>query len=144
MQFHGFDLSFSLRSSIGNYVYNDVAAGRMSSIASPERSGGFTNIIKGTETIYAAVSGSNTVSASSNAYKMDIFVENASFLRIDNITLGYTFDKNPKINARLYATVSNPIVISGYSGLDPEVYGGIDNNIYPRSMSAIIGVSLNF
>ena len=144
MQFHGFDLSFSLRSSIGNYVYNDVAAGRMSSIASPERSGGFTNIIKGTETIYAAVSGSKTVSASSNAYKMDIFVENASFLRIDNITLGYTFDKNPKINARLYATVSNPIVISGYSGLDPEVYGGIDNNIYPRSMSAIIGVSLNF
>ncbi len=144
MQFYGFDLSFSLRASIGNYVYNDVAAGRMSSLASPERSGGFTNIIKGTETIYAAVSGSETISASSNAYKMDIFVENASFLRIDNITLGYTFDKNPKINARLYATVSNPIVISGYSGLDPEVYGGIDNNIYPRSMSAIIGVSLNF
>ncbi len=144
MQFHGFDLSFSLRSNIGNYVYNDVAAGKMSSLASPERSGGYTNVIKGTESTFAAISGSNTVSASSNAYKMDIFVENASFLRIDNITLGYTFDQNPKINARLYATVSNPVVISGYSGLDPEVYGGIDNNIYPRSMSAIIGVSLHF
>ena len=144
MQFHGFDLSFSLRSNIGNYVYNDVAAGKMSSLASPVRSGGYTNVIKGTETTFAAISGSNTVSASSNAYKMDIFVENASFLRIDNITLGYTFDQNPKINARLYATVSNPVVISGYSGLDPEVYGGIDNNIYPRSMSAIIGVSLHF
>ncbi len=144
MQFHGFDFSFSLRSNIGNYVYNDVAAGKMSSLGTPVRSGGYTNIIKGTETTYAAISGSNTVSTGSNAYKMDIFVENASFLRIDNITLGYTFSKNPKINARIYATVSNPVVISGYSGLDPEVYGGIDNNIYPRSMSALLGVSLHF
>ncbi len=144
MQFYGFDFSFSLRSNIGNYVYNDVAAGKMSSLSTPVRSGGYTNIIKGTEKTYAAISGSNTVSASSNAYKMDIFVENASFMRIDNITLGYTFDKNPKINARIYATVSNPVVISRYSGLDPEVYGGIDNNIYPRSLSGIIGVSLHF
>lgn len=144
MQFYGFDLSFSLRSSVGNYVYNDVLAGKMSSLSSPVRSGGYTNIIKGSEHTYAAISGSSTISTSSNAYKMDIFVENASFLRIDNITLGYTFSKNPKINARLYATVSNPLVITGYSGLDPEVFGGIDNNIYPRSMSAILGVSLHF
>ena len=144
MQFHGFDLSFSLRSNIGNYVYNDVAAGKMSSIGTPARSGGYTNIIKGTENTYARISGSSTVSTGSNAYKMDIFVENASFLRIDNITLGYTFDKNPKINARLYATVSNPCVFSKYSGLDPEVFGGIDNNIYPRSLSGLIGVSLRF
>ena len=116
----------------------------MSNLSSPVRSGGYTNIIKGSEHTYAAISGSSTISTSSNAYKMDIFVENASFLRIDNITLGYTFSKNPKINARLYATVSNPLVITGYSGLDPEVFGGIDNNIYPRSMSAILGVSLHF
>ncbi len=150
MQFCGFDFSFSLRSNIGNYVYNDVAAGKMSNLGTPVRSGGYTNIIKGTEATYAAISGSNTVSTGSNAYKMDIFVENASFLRIDNITLGYTFSKNPKINARIYATVSNPVVITGYSGLDPEVVNiadkkyGIDSNIYPRSMSALLGVSLHF
>lgn len=144
MQFYGVDFSFSLRSNIGNYVYNDVAAGKMSSIATPARSGGYTNIIKGTETTYAQISGSSTISTGSNAYKMDIFVENGSFLRIDNITLGYTFSQNPKVNARIFATVSNPLVISKYSGLDPEVYGGIDNNIYPRSLSAILGVSLHF
>lgn len=151
-QFYGFDLGISLRSNIGNYVYNDVRAGKMSSMATPLREGGYTNILKGTESIYANITNSRDdlleqglglVSTGSNAYKMDIFVENASFLRIDNITLGYTFDK-PKINARIYATVSNPIVISSYSGLDPEVFGGIDNNIYPRSLTALLGVSLHF
>ena len=142
-QFYGFDLGISLRSNIGNYVYNDVKAGKMSSLATPSREDGFTNVLKGTETIYARITNSSTVSTGSNAYKMDVFVENASFLRIDNITLGYTFDK-PKINARLFATVSNPIVISKYSGLDPEVFGGIDRNIYPRSLTAIVGVSLHF
>ena len=77
-------------------------------------------------------------------YLSDHFVENASFLRIDNITLGYSFDKNPKIQGRVFCTVSNPCVFSKYSGLDPEVGGGIDNNIYPRSMTTVIGASLNF
>ena len=70
-------------------------------------------------------------------------VEKASFLRIDNITLGYTF-KKPNLNARVFATVSNPCVFSKYRGLDPEVFGGIDNNIYPRSMTTVIGVSMQF
>ena len=142
-QFYNFDLGITLRSNIGNYVYNDVRAGRMNGLQTPARSGGYTNVLKGTETEFARISGSSTVSVSSNAYKMDIWVENASFLRIDNITLGYTWDK-PQIRARLYGSISNPVVISGYSGLDPEVFGGIDNNIYPRSMTALVGVSLQF
>ncbi len=76
-------------------------------------------------------------------YMADIFVEDASFLRCDNITLGYTFDRE-KIKARIYATVQNPFVITKYSGLDPEISGGIDNNIYPRSLTSILGVSLQF
>ncbi len=142
-QFYNFDLGITFRANIGNYVYNDVKAGRMNSLQTPQRSGGYTNVLKGTETEYARISGSKTVSVSSNAYKMDIWVENASFMRIDNITLGYTWNK-PKINARLYGSVSNPVVITGYSGLDPEVFGGIDRNIYPRSMTALVGVSLQF
>ena len=73
----------------------------------------------------------------------DRFLVDASYFAIKNITLGYTFDK-PNIKARIYATVQNPFVITGYKGLDPEVFGGIDNNIYPRSMTSLIGVSLQF
>ena len=142
-QFYNFDLGITLRSNIGNYVYNDVRAGRMNGLQTPERSGGYTNVLKGTETEYARISGSESVSVSANAYKLDIWVENASFLRIDNITLGYTWNK-PAIRARLYGSVSNPLVITGYKGLDPEVFGGIDRNIYPRSLTALVGVSLQF
>ena len=73
----------------------------------------------------------------------DYFVEDASFLRCDNITLGYTFNK-PNIKARVYATVQNPFVITKYTGLDPEINGGIDQNIYPRSLVSLVGVSLQF
>ena len=75
--------------------------------------------------------------------ELDYFVENASFLRCDNITLGYSFEK-PVVKGRVYCTISNPFVISRYKGLDPEVAGGIDNNIYPRSLTVSLGTSLNF
>lgn len=142
-QFYGVDISISLRSSIGNYVYNDVKAGKMSGMATPAREGGYTNVLKSALPVYNAIVDSKTIKTDANAFMTDLFVENGSFLRIDNITVGYTFDK-PKIMARIYATVQNPYLYSPYSGLDPEVFSGIDNNIYPRSMSALLGVSLQF
>ncbi len=142
-QFYGFDLGLTLRASIGNYVYNSVLQDQIQYVT----------------TIYdAKFSGYHSVLWNAyNAYWMDgchlrgetdgvltdYFVENASFLRCDNITLGYTFDK-PNLDARIYLTVSNPFVISGYSGLDPEVGGGIDNNIYPRSMTTVLGCNITF
>jgi hypothetical protein len=73
------------------------------------------------------------------------FVQNASFLRCDNITVGYSFaPKTTTLNGRVYCTVSNPFVISGYKGLDPEIANGIDSNMYPRCMTTVIGISLNF
>ena len=76
----------------------------------------------------------------------DYFVQNASFLKLDNITLGYSFDKlfGAKISGRVYATVQNVLTITDYDGIDPEVAGGIDNNLYPRSITTILGLSLNF
>ena len=80
----------------------------------------------------------------------DYFVENASFLKCDNITLGYSFENLFKggsykgISGRVYATASNVFTITKYDGLDPEVSGGIDNVIYPRPLSLLLGVSLNF
>ena len=141
-EFYNFDLGFTLRSSLNNYVYNDVKATKLSALKSPEREGAYSNVMLHSLGLYEGIQGSSTITTD-NAYKMDRLVENASFLRCDNITLGYTFKKTD-LNARVYATVSNPFVISGYSGLDPEVFSGIDNNIYPRSMTVLLGVSLQF
>ncbi len=64
----------------------------------------------------------------------------------DNITLGYSFDQlfTEKLNGRVSFTVQNAFVITKYSGLDPEVTNGIDNNIYPRPRTFMLGVNLNF
>ena len=76
----------------------------------------------------------------------DYYVTNASFFKMDNITLGYNFDKPAKFisNLRVYGTVQNAFTITKYDGLDPEVYGGIDNNIYPRPRTFLFGVNLTF
>ena len=73
----------------------------------------------------------------------DAFVEDASFLRIDHITLGYTFPNLVGKGVRVYGTIQNPLVVTGYSGLDPEVFGGIDNTIYPRARTILFGLSVN-
>ena len=68
----------------------------------------------------------------------DYFVQNASFLKCDNITLGYSFENLFKggnykgINGRIYLAATNVFTITNYDGIDPEVQGGIDNYIYPR------------
>jgi iron complex outermembrane receptor protein len=80
----------------------------------------------------------------------DRWVQNASFLKCDNITLGYSFAQLFRtggwggLNGRVYATASNVFTITNYDGIDPEVFNGIDNNIYPRPISFILGLNLNF
>ena len=80
----------------------------------------------------------------------DYFVQNASFLKCDNITLGYSFNnlfkaaKYKGVSGRIYVAASNVFTITKYDGLDPEVEGGIDNNIYPRPFNTMLGLSLNF
>jgi iron complex outermembrane receptor protein len=88
----------------------------------------------------------NFKGTSTLTFLSDHFVQNGSFLRCDNITVGYSFKNLFKAisNGRIYATVQNPFVVTPYKGLDPEIYGGIDNNIYPRAMITVVGVTLNF
>ena len=75
----------------------------------------------------------------------DFYVLNASFLKCDNITLGYSFSNLfNKLGGRVYATASNVFTITKYKGIDPEVGGGIDNGIYPRPFTVQMGVNLNF
>ena len=74
----------------------------------------------------------------------DFYIENATFLILDNITLAYTFRQLNWMDARLYATVQNLFTLSPYSGPNPEIGNGIDNNLYPRATNFIFGVNLTF
>ena len=76
------------------------------------------------------------------------WVQNASFIRCDNITVGYTWERllQDRLRLRVFGAVQNPFVISRYKGLDPEITysNGIDNNVYPRPVTFTIGVVANF
>ena len=74
------------------------------------------------------------------------FVQNASFLRCDNISVGYTWPAliNGNLRLRLYGAVQNPFVITKYKGLDPEVFSGIDNAVYPKPITCTVGVVATF
>jgi iron complex outermembrane receptor protein len=153
-QFYNFDLGISFRANIGNYVFNNVVSTRLQNVPVGQlsRNGYYSNLpvdvfntyyVDGyNRTIYTA--DGNTILGNADASITDRFLENASFLRCDNITLGYSFSKN-KISGRAYCTVSNPFIVTGYSGLDPEIgLGGVDNSIYPRSMTTVLGINLQF
>jgi len=82
-------------------------------------------------------------------YFSDYFVENASFLKLDNVTVGYNIPIKNMLHERtaainLFATVQNVVTITRYSGIDPEVYSGIDNNMYPRPRMYMLGLKFNF
>ena len=76
----------------------------------------------------------------------DYYVQNASFLRLDNINVGYTFGKILHNIGTLTVTgnVQNVFVVTQYKGLDPEINGGIDNNFYPRPRTYSIGLNVFF
>ena len=143
MTYKAWDFSFSLRASLNNYVYYDFLAGK----SNVSTSGLFSNTAFSNTSQEAVELG---FTGKGDYYMSDYFVRNASFLRCDNITLGYSFKNFLKGNAykgiggRIYATAQNPFIISKYKGLDPEVKSGIDNNPYPRAFTFLLGVNLQF
>lgn len=139
MIYKNWDFSFSLRSSLNNYVYYDFLANKASGL--------FSNTAYSNTTAEAIALG---FTGKGEYYMSDYFVRNASFLRCDNITLGYSFKDLFKTSAykgiggRIYATAQNPFIITKYEGLDPEVKSGIDSNPYPRAFTFLLGVNLQF
>jgi len=130
---------FVLRANVGNYMYNNVASssGTLRNFLNPI---GYIN--NGSrDYLTTGFSGNG-----SNYYLSDYYVQNASFLRMDNINVGYNIGKlfNNKANLRVNANVQNAFLITKYKGLDPEVNGGIDNNFYPRPRTFVLGLNLNF
>ena len=76
----------------------------------------------------------------------DYYLRNASFLRCDNITLGYTWNNllNNNLRLRLFAGVQNPFVITKYNGVDPEVFSGVASSPNPRSTTYSLGLVATF
>ena len=139
MNYKNFDFSFFLRASIGNRILNQVNATRAYSDYAVNNDGQLANIPNSfNNTGFAVPTGLIALS--------DIYVENGSFLRMDNITLGYTFPEwlEGKASLRLFTGVQNAFIITEYSGLDPEINGGLDNTIYPRQRQILFGANLKF
>ena len=131
-----FTFSFAGRASMGNYVYNNIQTDQ-----------GYLLRLFGTTNVLQNINRSaieNNVEKQSNLTFSDFFVQEASFLKIDHITLSYDLHKILGYGLRVYATVQNPLVFTNYVGLDPEATNGIDNNLYPKARSFVFGVSANF
>lgn len=135
LSYKNWDFAISGHGSFGNYMYNYVAADQyVQSVYSDQ--GSFSNILKATR---------DTGFQQQQLYS-DYFLEDASFFRIDNISLGYTFRKlwNDSSSLRLTAGVQNVVTFTKYSGLDPEIYSGIDKEVYPRPRTFSFSASLVF
>jgi iron complex outermembrane receptor protein len=139
MNYKNLDFSFNLRASLGNHIYNNINS--VSAYYSLVQN----NTVLGN--IPTSVLDTNFIQAGSLGTQSDIYIENASFLRMDNITLGYSFPKwlEGKASLRISAGVQNAFVLTKYSGLDPEITNnGIDNTIYPRPRTLLIGANIKF
>ena len=133
-----------MRSNIGNDVYNNTRA----ELSQGNRLPGQNTNLEGAE--FHKAGGGGIVYPSSR------WVENASFLKLDNLTLGYNFVFAPKIvkSARVYVTAQNLFTITKYKGYDPEVNNmsddkgvqsiGIDYCSYPHSRTFLVGLNVNF
>jgi TonB-dependent starch-binding outer membrane protein SusC len=132
LNYHKFDLGMTLRAYLGNYVYNNVASnlGTYQEVGRASPYNLHASVLK---------TGFKTPQ-----YLSDYYVEDASFLRMDNITLGYAFDYRGQ-PLRVFATLQNAFTTTGYSGVDPTAgLNGIDNNIYPRSRTFTGGLAVRF
>ena len=137
-RYKNWDLGFNLRANFGNYVFNGFAADHTT--LAHFNNQGFINNYSVDADKYGWTKMSENYQKTS-----DLYLENASFLKLDNITVGYTFNKffTEKISGRVSASVQNVFTITGYSGLDPET-SAIDSNIWPRPRTFTVGLSLNF
>ncbi|WP_312923533.1 SusC/RagA family TonB-linked outer membrane protein [Empedobacter brevis] len=138
-RYKNWDLSATARASLGNYAYNNVASAKG---YSAKATGNGQNYLSNVHTDYynagfSTITNTNLLS--------DYYVQDASFFRIDNITLGYNLKQAIKgMDARLYGAVQNVAVFTNYDGLDPEMFGGIDNRFYPRPRTFVFGLNVNF
>ena len=141
VSYKNWDLGSNFRFSLGNYVYNGYEQSKANTSELYNSKGYYENATKDITTLGWT---------SYNYPLTDYFVQNASFLKCDNITLGYNFNNVLKmgkyhgISGRIYASCSNVFTITKYKGLEPEMTSGKDSNVYPRCRTFLLGLNLNF
>jgi iron complex outermembrane receptor protein len=131
-----FEFSFAGRANLGNYMYNNVLS-----------DGGNYNGLYNSTNFLGNIHGDyQSIDFSVPQYLSDHYIVDASFFRLDNVTAAYNFRNimEGSNNIRVSLTAQNVFVITNYPGLDPEIFGGIDNNFYPRSRTILLGVNANF
>ncbi|MDW5288000.1 TonB-dependent receptor [Formosa sp. PL04] len=133
------DFSAVSRGSVGNSAYNNVAS------ANAYLNGVIPTTNNFLSNLQSSYLDNGFVDPTEENFRSDIFVTDASFFKIDNITLGYTLDDTFKDSTiRVYGSVQNVLTITDYDGLDPEINGGIDNNFYPRPRTFVLGLNVSF
>lgn len=139
ISYKNWDLAVSGHGAFGQWVYNYPRADQYLTSAYSDQ-GNMSNLL-----VYTMKDGF----VNQQLYS-DKWLERGDFFRFDNITLGYTFNKlwDNRSNLRLTFGVQNIATITGYSGVDPEVYSssypGIDREVYPRPRTYTLGLTLNF
>jgi TonB-dependent starch-binding outer membrane protein SusC len=138
LSYKNWDLSIVSRANLGNYAYNNVASSTGYSRRATEN-----DILTNLHSNYF---NTGFVETTENNLLSDLFIQNASFFKIDYITLGYTLPKDTfkDMSLRVYGSAQNVITVTDYDGLDPEITGGIDNNFYPRPRTFVFGVNIDF
>ncbi|TNE53909.1 MAG: SusC/RagA family TonB-linked outer membrane protein [Bacteroidetes bacterium] len=135
INFGRFDISTGGRASIGNYLYNNG----QSEQTDYNRLYASTGYLGNIQSVY------KEIDFTTPRYFSDHFIQDASFLRLDHVTVGYSFAEMGFIRSlRIFGSVQNPLLVTKYQGLDPEEFDGIDDNIYPRSRTFLFGLNASF
>lgn len=130
-------LNTVLRSNIGNYVYDNVSSNFASRY----------NVLDPNGPINNAPTSFLGAQFAQKQYNSDYYVHNASFLKMDNLSVSYAAGsilKNVAGRLTISASLQNVFTVSNYKGIDPEISGGIDNRFYPRPRTYVLGVNLDF
>ena len=135
LRYKKWTLSTSLRANIGNYVYNAMAM----------NSGAWETVSYNSYQLNNLSSTYLKTGFQTRQYLSDYYVENASFLKMDNLSLGYNFGTIYKgCSLNVSAMVQNVFCITKYSGVDPEIPNGVDNSFYPRPRTFSLNIGINF
>ncbi|KQB43481.1 TonB-linked outer membrane protein, SusC/RagA family [Flavobacterium daejeonense] len=141
LNYKKFDFVMNWRASTGNYIFDNVSSDKGYLMAGLRRDTDLANISSDYLNTGFVFEDNGT-----QRYLSNYFVKDASFIKLDNVTLGYTMDKAllKVVNLRFSAGVQNVFTITKYDGLDPEKFNGIDGNIYPRARTYLFGINASF
>lgn len=141
LNYKKFDFTMNWRASLGNHIFDNVNSNMGYSDAALRRQTDLSNVSSDYLNTGFVFEDNGT-----QRYLSDYYVKDASFIKLDNVTLGYTLDKSllKDVSLRFSAGVQNVFVLTKYDGLDPEKFNGIDGNVYPRARTFLFGVNASF